>query len=68
MSWCHYSREWAKTNLDEAIKSEKFDAVVEVLNALQEHDEELVDIIREIKERKGEGKPFNPRRLEQKSK
>ena len=36
---------------------------VDVLNALQEHDEELVDIIREIKERKGSGEPFNPKRL-----
>ena len=50
-------------DLDEAIKSERFDAVVEVLNAMQEHDDELVDIIREIKQRKGEGKPFNPKRL-----
>jgi Helicase associated domain/Helicase conserved C-terminal domain len=52
--------------VEDAIKSEKFDAVVDVLNALQEHDEELVDIIREIRERKGEGKPFNPRRLNEK--
>jgi superfamily II DNA or RNA helicase len=52
-----------KDSLESAIKSENFAAVVDVLNALQEHDEELVDIIREIKERKGEGEPFNPRRL-----
>jgi superfamily II DNA or RNA helicase len=55
-----------KDSLDEAIKSEKFEAVVDVLNALQEHDEELVDIIREIRERKGAGDPFNPRRLNEK--
>ena len=55
-----------KDSLESAIKSEKFEAVVDVLNALQEHDEELVDIIREIKERKGEGEPFNPRRLNEK--
>ena len=53
-------------SLESAIKSEKFEAVVDVLNALQEHDEELVDIIREIKERKGAGEPFNPRRLNEK--
>ena len=53
-------------SLEDAIKSEKFEAVVDVLNALQEHDEELVDIIREIKERKGAGEPFNPRRLNEK--
>jgi len=50
----------------DAIKGERFDAVVDVLNALQEHDEDLVAIIREIKQRKGEGKPFNPRRLMEK--
>ena len=50
-------------SLESAIKSEKFEAVVDVLNSLQEHDDELVDIIREIKQRKGEGEPFNPRRL-----
>ena len=55
-----------KDSIDEAVKSEKFDAVADVLNALQEHDEDLVDIIREIKEWKGEGKPFNPRRLKEK--
>jgi NTP pyrophosphatase (non-canonical NTP hydrolase) len=50
-------------SIEKAVESEKFDVVADVLNALQEHDEELVDIIREIKERKGAGKPFNPRRL-----
>ena len=49
--------------IDEAIESEKFEAVADVLNALQEHDEELVDIIREIKQRKGEGERFDPKRL-----
>ena len=55
-----------KDSLKDAIKSEKFEAVVDVLNALQEHDEELVDIVREIRERKGAGEPFNPRRLNEK--
>jgi hypothetical protein len=50
-------------SIEKAVESEKFDVVADVLNALQEHDEELVDIICEIKERKGAGKPFNPRRL-----
>jgi superfamily II DNA or RNA helicase len=48
-------------SLDEAVKSEKFKAVADVLNALQEHDEDLTTIIREIKQRKGEGYPFNPK-------
>ena len=33
---------------------------------MQEHDEDLVDIIHEIRERKGAGKPFNPQRLNEK--
>jgi superfamily II DNA or RNA helicase len=53
-------------SLEDAIKSEKFEAVVDVLNALQEHDDELIDIIREIKQRKGADEPFNPRRLNEK--
>jgi superfamily II DNA or RNA helicase len=49
--------------LDEAIRNEKFEAIADVLNALQEHDEELVDIIREIKERRGADEKFDPKRL-----
>jgi Helicase associated domain/Helicase conserved C-terminal domain len=52
--------------LEDAIKCEKFEAVVDVLNALQEHDEELVDILREIRVRKGAGEASNPRRLNEK--
>lgn len=33
--------------MEDAIKSERFDGVANVVNALQENDEELVDIIRE---------------------
>jgi hypothetical protein len=55
-------------SIERAIKSERFDVVADVLNVLQAHDEELVDIIREMKERKGAGKPFNPRRLLEKVK
>jgi DNA-binding MarR family transcriptional regulator len=47
--------------IEDAIKGERFDAVADVLNALQEHDEELVDLIRELRQAKGEGKPFKPR-------
>ena len=55
-------------SLDEAIESESFDQVADVLNALQEHDEDLLDIIRELRERKGAGKLFDLRRLRQKVK
>jgi superfamily II DNA or RNA helicase len=50
-------------SIDDAIKGERFDAVADVLNALQEHDEELVDLIREARQARGEGKPFKPRVL-----
>ena len=36
-------------SLEDAIRTEKFDAIANVLNALQEHDKELVDSIREMK-------------------
>ena len=55
-----------RDNLEEAVHGEKFDVVADVLNALQEHDEEFVEIIREIKERKGRGEPFDPSRLNEK--
>jgi superfamily II DNA or RNA helicase len=50
-------------SLDDAIKTERFHGIADVLNALQEHDEELVDVIRELRQSKGEGKVFNPKRL-----
>jgi superfamily II DNA or RNA helicase len=43
-----------------AIENERFDVVAEVLSALQEHDDVLADIIREIRERRGRGERFNP--------
>ena len=46
--------------------SEGFDQVADVLNALQEHDEDLLDVIRELRERKGAGEPFDLRRLREK--
>jgi predicted helicase len=55
-----------RDKLGKAVHSGKFDVVADVLNALQEHDEELVEIIRELKERKGRGEPFDPRRLNEK--
>ena len=53
-------------NLEETIKKEGFDDVAEILNALQEQDEELVDIIRELQEARGRGEIFNPKRLSDK--
>jgi superfamily II DNA or RNA helicase len=49
--------------LGEALKRSEFDDVADVLNAMQEQDEDLVQIIRELQEAKGRGEVFDPRRL-----
>jgi superfamily II DNA or RNA helicase len=49
--------------LDDAIHSGTFDEVANVINALQEHDEDLVDIISEMRRQKGQGAPINWRGL-----
>ena len=53
-------------SIEQAVHSEKFDAVADVLNALQEHDEDLIDIIREMREQQGMGAEFDPKRLHEK--
>jgi len=58
-----YAENSDTASLEEAIKDEGFDNIALVLGALLEQDEELVEIIRALKEDKGQGKPFNPRRL-----
>ena len=52
--------------LERAIKSEDFDDVALILNSLLEQDEELVEIIQELKQAKGRGEVFNPQRLKDK--
>ena len=52
--------------LEEALKRSEFDDVADVLNAMQEQDEDLVQIIRELQEAKGRGEIFDPRRLSEK--
>jgi hypothetical protein len=49
--------------LGAALSRSDFSDVANVLNAMQEQDDELVDIIRELKEAKGRGDVFNPLRL-----
>jgi superfamily II DNA or RNA helicase len=51
---------------EEALKRSEFDEVADVLNAMQEQDEDLVQIIRELQEAKGRGEIFDPRRLSEK--
>jgi superfamily II DNA or RNA helicase len=52
--------------LDQALERSEFSNVADVLNALQEQDEVLVDIIRDLQEAKGRGEVFDPRRLSDK--
>ncbi|MBM4127789.1 MAG: hypothetical protein FJ247_10640 [Nitrospira sp.] len=61
-----FAEDFTQARLDDAIESESFGEVADVLNALQEQDEDLVDIIRELRERKGAGEPFDLRRLREK--
>ena len=61
-----FAANFTQESLNEAIESEGFDQVADVLNALQEHDEDLLDVIRELRERKGAGEPFDLRRLREK--
>ena len=61
-----FAADFTQESLDKAIKSERFDQVADVLNALQEHDEDLLDMIRELRERKGADEPFDQRRLREK--
>jgi hypothetical protein len=49
--------------LEEALERTEFDDVADVLNAMREQDEDLVQIIRELQEAKGRGEVFDPRRL-----
>ena len=52
--------------LEKALERSEFDEVADVLNAMQEQDEDLVQIIRELQEAKGRGEIFDPRRLSEK--
>jgi hypothetical protein len=49
--------------LEEALERSEFDDVADVLNAMQEQDDDLVQIIRELQEAKGRGEKFDPRKL-----
>src|SRR5262249_8834300 len=49
--------------LPEALERSEFDGVADVLNAMQEQDEGLVQMIRELQEAKGHEEIFDPRRL-----
>jgi len=53
----------ADESLEAAFERSDFKAVATVLNAMQEQDEDLTDIIRALKEAKGRGEVFDPKNL-----
>jgi len=61
-----FAEDASDQSLDRAIKCEDFDDVALILNSLLEQDEELVEIIQELKQAKGCGEVFNPKRFKDK--
>jgi predicted helicase len=61
-----FAEDTSEQSLEKAIKSEDFDDVALILNSLLEQDEELVEIIQELKKAKGQGEVFNPKGLKEK--
>jgi hypothetical protein len=61
-----YAEDTTDESLEKAIKSEGFDDVALILNSLMEQDQELIDIVSELKQAKGRGEVFNPQRLKDK--
>lgn len=53
-------------SVEEGLKQEDFEDVALILNSLMEQDEELVEIIRELRQAKGRNEIFNPKRLREK--
>ncbi len=61
-----FAKDTREQSLEKAIQSQDFDDVALILNSLIEQDEELVEIIRELKQAKGRGELFNPKKLKDK--
>ena len=55
-------------DIESEVSGTKFEELMTVLNALQEQDQDLVDIIRSLREDRGRGKVFNPRAFREKVK
>jgi superfamily II DNA or RNA helicase len=61
-----YAEDTDENSLEDAIKGEGFDDVALILNSLLEQDNELVEIIRELKESTGRAEIFNLKLLKEK--
>ena len=51
---------------EEAVERTSQDGLVDIINAVREHDEDLTAIIQQLRRERGEGKPYNPRILKDK--
>ena len=56
----------SEEDMEDEVQGTKFEELMAVLNALQEQDQDLVDIIRTLREERGRGEVFNPRVLNEK--
>jgi Helicase associated domain/Helicase conserved C-terminal domain len=56
----------SEDDIEKEFQGGKFEEIVAVLNALQEQDDDLADIIRTLREERGRGEVFNPRALGEK--
>ena len=61
-----FAEDMGEQSIEKAIKSKDFDDVALILNSLLEQDNELVDIVRELKQNKGIGEGFNLKRFNEK--
>ena len=51
---------------EEAVERTSQDGLVDIINAVREHDEDLTALIQQLRRERGEGKPYNPRILKDK--
>jgi predicted helicase len=51
---------------EEAVERTSQDGLIDIINAVREHDEDLTAIIQAMRQKIGEGKPYNPRILKDK--
>lgn len=53
-------------SFEEAVERTSQDGLIDIINAVREHDEDLTAIIQAIRQKIGEGKPYNPSILKDK--
>ena len=56
----------SEEDVEDEVRGTNFEELMAVLNALQEQDQDLVDIIRRLREDRGRGEVFNPKILSEK--